>query len=112
MSMSYTIEKNPSEILVTIQEELTIADVKGLRDDLLAAVSDPRPVVVSAKDARRIDISVVQVLYAVQKAAGRMTIRDCSVGIRDYLEWAGIFIDRWAGRSSPGLMAVNGADNG
>ena len=35
--MSYTVQKLTSQILVSIQDELTIAQVRGLWDELLAA---------------------------------------------------------------------------
>ena len=110
--MSYTIQKQTSQILVSIQDELTIAQVRGLWDELLAAVSDPLPVVVDARNARRIDLSIVQVLHAISKSLGKLTVQDCSAQVRDYLVRAGVSLDHWERRSSSDHPSLNGAGNG
>lgn len=110
--MSYTIEKSEEQILVTIQHELTVAEVSGFRNALHAAAGDLLPVVVDAKDAKRIDISILQVLYAVRKLTGKLTMRDCSSGVRDYLARAGVTIDLWADSSSVNETLANGECNG
>ena len=101
--MSYSIQRNPSWIQVTIQDELTVADVGGLRDELLRAAADPLPIIVDAKAAKRIDISIVQVLFSAQKSFGQLTIQECSAGVSNYLARAGVAIGRW---SSPPLATA------
>ena len=110
--MSYTIQKNESQILISIQDELTIAEVRGFRDALLVVASDPQPVVVSAKEVKRIDTSIMQVLHSLQNTSGKLCFGDCSTGVKDYLSRAGISIDGWANQRSPGDTLANGACNG
>jgi hypothetical protein len=109
--MSYTIQKDTSQILLKIQDELTVADVKRFKEDLLEAVSDPLPIVVDAKEATRIDLSIVQVLHTLRGTAGKLTVQGCPDGIKSYLAWAGVPIDRWAAQPSHTNASVNGEHN-
>jgi len=110
--MSYAIEKDATRMVLHIRDDLTVADVKGLRDDLLAACRDRLPVVVDAADAKRVDISIVQVLHSLQKSAGKMTFEKFSGPVADYLTFAGVYMDRWAGPAPDTQSLMNGAGNG
>ena len=110
--MSYKIELNASNILVTLRDDLTVADAKELRDELLAAAPHAMPILLDAENARRIDASIVQVLYAAQKTLGKLTVQGCSSEIRNYLELAGVTIESWTHHASADETMMKGAGNG
>jgi len=111
--MSFEVGKDQVQVLVTLRDELTVADVRDLRNALLAAVAGPVPVAVDADAASRIDVSIVQVLCSVGKSTGRLTVPRCSAQVRDYLERAGVSIDGWAGAPAAAAGALtNGVCNG
>ena len=109
--MSYAIQKDSSQVLLRISDELTVADVKPLRDEMLSACSEHLPIVVNARNAKRIDISVVQVLESVYKSLGKLTFQECAPAVAEYLAFAGVHVDRWSGTSLAVAPGMNGADN-
>jgi anti-anti-sigma regulatory factor len=110
--MNCTINRTSSRIVVAIEGELDIARVREFRETLLTVTDDRLPVVVDAKETKRIDMSFLQILHSAQKTLGKLTLVNCPAGVRDYLSRAGVSIDRWSQESSSKTTSVEGVKNG
>lgn len=110
--MSYAIQSTSSEIVVSLRDELTIAHVAGLREELLAALRGALAVVVDAGEAKCLDMSIVQLLHSVRKTVGTLTLRACSTEVRDYLARSGISLDQLTGEPSGQDIPMKGECNG
>ncbi len=107
--MSYTITTNASQIRVTLNGELAVSEARNVREDLLAAVSNPLPIVIDATNAERIDVSIVQIFHAAAKLTGMLTFENSPPGVRDYLTRAGVCVDTWAGQAAGSESTLKGA---
>lgn len=66
-----TPDPEKQQVTILLEGDITLQNIAGLKRDLLAIIKQYNNIVVETKDVKNVDLSCIQLLYALRKSTNK-----------------------------------------
>lgn len=88
--MSFEIKNEPSQNLIVLGTEVTIAEARDFHSAVLSLAQDAKPLAIDAQAVQAIHTSILQMLYSLKLGASQFTVCGASAQFTASLERLGL----------------------
>jgi len=88
--MSFEIKTEPSQNIIILGQEVSIAEARDFHAAVLALALDAKPLAIDARAAQTIHTSILQILYSLKLGASQISFHGASAPFTASLERLGL----------------------